>query len=62
MTESVCVKPLFSFTRQEVVPNDGLKTQEVDISVPGIPALCSLRRNKSGLCIAQAQYVRDVNA
>lgn len=59
MTQLVCVKLPVSLIRQEVLPTDGLKTQEVDISMPGIPALCSLCRNKEGWCITQEQCVYD---
>ncbi|KAK9535418.1 hypothetical protein VZT92_007801 [Zoarces viviparus] len=52
MTQSVSVKLLLSFIGQEVVPSDGLKTQEVDIGMPGIPALCFLYRDEKDLCIA----------
>ncbi len=61
VTQLVCVKLLLSLIRQEVVPSDGLKTQEVDISMPGIPALCSFCSNKKGLCITQAQHCHDIN-
>lgn len=61
MTQSVCVRLLLSLIRQEVVPSDVLKTQEVDINMPGIPALCSLYRDKKELCIAYAHYVHDIN-
>lgn len=41
------------------------QTQEVDISVPGIPALCSLCRDKQGYPtltpITKAQYLHDIN-
>lgn len=53
ITELVHVKLILNLNRQEVVPNDGLKTQEVDISMPGIPPLCSLRREKSDYLIPQ---------
>lgn len=46
LNQLLCVKLLLSLIRQEAVPSDGLKTQEVDISMPGIPALCSLCRDK----------------
>lgn len=41
------VKLILDLIRQEVVPSDGLKTQEVDISMPGIPPLCFLHGKQS---------------
>lgn len=49
--------------RQEVLPSDGFKTREVDIGMPGIPALYSpfFSETRQTYALAPKQYVRKMN-